>query len=94
MITPGPKESSEGKHLLNLTQARLAVFKKLINEYLEEEDPQTHGVLYQELINQVRSVLEENHDLKTLMHLFHKTGIMEDCRVMLDKEELEQAVEG
>ena len=94
MITPGPQESSVSAHLPALMQAKLSVFNRLINEYLEEEDPETHGVLYQELMKQVHLMMEENRDLKTLVHLFHKTGIIEDYGVMMDREEFKHEGEG
>ncbi len=94
MITPGPQESSASLHLPTLMQSKLSVFSRLITEYLEEEDPETHGVLYQDLMKQVHLLMEENRDLKTLVHLFHKTGIMEDYGIMIDKEELKHEGEG
>ena len=94
MITQGSQETSADTKLPPQMQAKLSVFTRLIHEYLEEEDPEAHGVLYRELIRQVHLLMEEHRDLKTLVHLFHKTGIMEDYGIMMDKEELKYEGEG
>ena len=66
-------------------QVQLSVFEQLLNEYLEEEEVNTRRLLYQELWRQIDQLMEENQDLKTLVHLFHKTGIMEDYTQLMDQ---------